>query len=169
MKRPGVSPLIAAVLLIAFTMAVAAILTAWISSFTQSQKEKSAEFEQKVQCAFADIQADTNFVRYNTNTGIFSVWLENTGSEKVLIKYLTVDYGGGNITRKMQLNSSDTLSLEKEEGGTFGPLNITAYAADTAKSGIVLTGGEVPQKIILMTTCEGVKTTLFRPTTGWVP
>lgn len=166
--RKGVSPLIAAVLLIAFTMAVAAILTAWISNFTTQQKEKTAEFEEKVQCAYADIRADPNFARYNTSTGFFSVWIENTGSEKISVAYMTIEFSDGKITRKMPLNTTHVMALQKREGGTVGPLDLLGYAADTAKSGISASISDIPQKVTFTTTCDGVKTSLLKPTTGWV-
>ncbi len=166
--KKGVSPLIAAVLLIAFTMAVAAILTAWISTFTSSHVEKSAEFEEKIQCAYADLRADKNFVRYNATSGMFSVWLENPGTEKVLVLSMTVEYLGGKVTRKMALNESHVVGLLKEQGGSFGPLNITAYAANTAISGISVSGSDMPEKVTLLTNCDGVKTSVIKPSTGWV-
>lgn len=46
-SRKGISPLIAAVLLVAFTMAIAGIMAAWATTFT-SEKLSSAQ-----QCAFA--------------------------------------------------------------------------------------------------------------------
>ena len=56
MERKGISPLIAAVLLIAFTMAVAAILTAWVTSFTQRTTEDVGNTsEQLVSCSFAGL------------------------------------------------------------------------------------------------------------------
>ncbi len=166
--KKGVSPLIAAVLLIAFTMAVAAILTAWISTFTSSHVEKSAEFEEKIQCAYADLRADKNFVRYDHTSGNFSVWLENPGTEKILVTSITVEYLDGTITRKMALNENHAMSLLKEQGGNFGPFNITAYAADTTISGISVLESDVPEKITLLTSCDGVKTSVIRPSTGWV-
>lgn len=167
--RKGVSPLIAAVLLIAFTMAVAAILTAWISSFTTTQKEKTAEFEEKVQCAYADMRADPNFARYNSTTGTFSLWVENTGSEKISIKYVLAEYPDGRITRKMELTDTDSIILLKREGKTIGPLNLSSYTMDNAKSGITVTGADVPSKISLMALgCDGVRTSVFKPASGWI-
>ncbi len=55
--RKGVSPLIAAVLLIAFTMAVAAILTAWVTTFTEEQTQQLGnESEQQIDCSFAQLE-----------------------------------------------------------------------------------------------------------------
>jgi flagellin-like protein len=40
-KRKGISPLIASVLLVAFTMAIAGIMAAWATSFTNSRLQES--------------------------------------------------------------------------------------------------------------------------------
>lgn len=166
--RKGVSPLIAAVLLIAFTMAVAAILTAWISSFTTGQKEKIAELEEKVQCAYADMRADPNFARYNATAGTFSVWVENTGSETVNIKYFIVEYPDGRVTRKMELQNADAVTLSKREGKSFGPMNLANYTTDSSRSGITVSVSVVPQKISLLAAgCDGVRTSVFKPAGGW--
>lgn len=56
MKRKGISPLIAAVLLIAFTMAVAAILTAWVTTFTQeTTSEVGGQGQEQIECSFAGL------------------------------------------------------------------------------------------------------------------
>ncbi|MCJ7429388.1 MAG: hypothetical protein MUP66_03270 [Candidatus Nanohaloarchaeota archaeon QJJ-5] len=56
MKRKGISPLIGAVLLIAFTMAVAAILTAWVTTFTQDTADTVGnESERLVECSYAGL------------------------------------------------------------------------------------------------------------------
>ncbi|MDY6765762.1 MAG: archaellin/type IV pilin N-terminal domain-containing protein [Candidatus Nanohaloarchaea archaeon] len=75
-QRKGVSPLIAAVLLIAFTMAVAAILTAWVTTFTQEQTAQLGNQSAKqIDCNFGqldifDTTSDTTWVTVAiTNTG----------------------------------------------------------------------------------------------------
>jgi flagellin-like protein len=76
--RKGVSPLIAAVLLIAFTMAVAAILTAWVTTFTQEQTQTvENQSDQVIECSYASLSVydsswdDSNDKVYVTvaNTG----------------------------------------------------------------------------------------------------
>lgn len=74
--RSGVSPLIASVLLIAFTMAVAAILTAWVTQFTQQQTETLGnESSDQIDCSFAQLEiqeavaGDSNVTVSVTNMG----------------------------------------------------------------------------------------------------
>lgn len=78
-KRKGVSPLIAAVLLIAFTMAVAAILTAWVTTFT---KEKAGEVgnqsDQLIECSYAGLTVYD--AHYNSGASRLDVTIANTGS-----------------------------------------------------------------------------------------
>ncbi|MDY6769918.1 MAG: CARDB domain-containing protein [Candidatus Nanohaloarchaea archaeon] len=77
--RQGVSPLIAAVLLIAFTMAVAAILTAWVTSFTeQRSQELSNKSEQLIQCSYAGL--DVYDAVYDSANSQTDVSVENTGT-----------------------------------------------------------------------------------------
>ena len=75
MDRKGISPLIAAVLLIAFTMAVAGILTAWVTTFTQDTADQVGEDgEQTVSCSFGGLSIyeavhDEDLVVSVANTG----------------------------------------------------------------------------------------------------
>ncbi len=77
--RSGVSPLIAAVLLIAFTMAVAAIITTWATTFTQDRSQQlSNQSEQMVRCAYAGM--DVYDVEYDSANSQTDVSVENTGT-----------------------------------------------------------------------------------------
>ncbi len=77
--KKGVSPLIAAVLLIAFTMAVAAILTAWLTSFTtQKTKYVGNKSSQVIACSYAGI-AIYDAVWDSTNNQML-ISIANTGA-----------------------------------------------------------------------------------------
>lgn len=91
--RHGVSPLIAAVLLIAFTMAVAAILTAWVTTFTQEQTGQiSNETGSQIRCSFANIQIlDADF----GGTSV-TVAVTNTG-DKDLTNVSVTAFSGSNV------------------------------------------------------------------------
>ncbi|MDY6769444.1 MAG: archaellin/type IV pilin N-terminal domain-containing protein [Candidatus Nanohaloarchaea archaeon] len=84
--RKGVSPLIAAVLLIAFTMAVAAILTAWVTTFTQEQTaELGNKSAKQIDCSFGQLEIfDTT-----SDTTWVTVAITNTG---------TVDFNNTSVT-----------------------------------------------------------------------
>lgn len=81
--RKAVSPLVASVLLIAFTMAIAAVLTAWISSFTTTQKQQTEAFEEKIKCAYANFVADRGYLFYDVDAGLMKVRLKNSGTRDV--------------------------------------------------------------------------------------
>jgi flagellin-like protein len=57
MQRKGISPLIAAVLLIAFTMAVGGIFAEWSSSLTQDTTQDNSEAQQQIlDCSSMNIE-----------------------------------------------------------------------------------------------------------------
>ena len=79
MDRKGISPLIAAVLLIAFTMAVAGILTAWVTTFTQDTADQTGEAgEELLDCSSARVRIQDAY--FNNDTSDVSVVVTNEGS-----------------------------------------------------------------------------------------
>jgi len=71
MKRLGISPLIAAVLLIAFTMAIAGIMATWATTFS---RERLVTAEEAAECVGAiDISS------LNYDNGTISVKIRNIG------------------------------------------------------------------------------------------
>jgi len=79
MRRKGISPLIAAVLLIAFTLAVAALLTAWVTTFTQDTTgaigDRSTEV---IECSYAGLSVYS--VSYDSGNNWANVSVANTGT-----------------------------------------------------------------------------------------
>lgn len=74
----GISPLIASVLLIAFTIAVAGILSGWFTSFTKTATETvGGEATERLACSYGGI-AILN-LKYGTTTYNISGNIENTG------------------------------------------------------------------------------------------
>ncbi len=60
-NKKGLSPLIASVLLVAFTMAVAAIVVVWITGFTQQQTNVVGQRgENQVKCGYSILSMDRN-------------------------------------------------------------------------------------------------------------
>ena len=118
--RKAVSPLIAAVLLIAFTMAIAAILTAWVTTFTKDKKEQSEIYEEKMKCSGANFKADPMFASFNSSGNeMFNVKLENIGFETVVVNKVFVTFENLvipvflNVTENM--GDMDTRAIEKDE------------------------------------------------------
>lgn len=111
MKRKGISPLIAAVLLIAFTMAVAAILTAWVTSFTQDTTgQVGNESERLVSCSFASIDIYDAVLSGSTLT----VNVANTGTRDLnnVTLVLFHDDGSINETWAGPIASGDVVSVD---------------------------------------------------------
>jgi len=120
MKRKGISPLIAAVLLIAFTMAVAAILTAWVTTFTEDTADTvGEEGEQQVSCAFAGlsiydatvIEADEELVVSVANTGTMEF------QEDVVV---TAFYADGGTATETMFDDEETMASGSVEDFTVG-------------------------------------------------
>lgn len=75
----GISPLIASVLLIAFTIAVAGIISTWVITFSRTQTERvGREAEREVYCAWGGIQLYD--LKYCSTTSSLSGKIENTGN-----------------------------------------------------------------------------------------
>ncbi len=80
MNRKGISPLVAAVLLIAFTLAVASILTAYVTTFTEeSAQELGNQTQQVTSCAYAGLSIFDAV--YDSSAGEITVNVANTGTK----------------------------------------------------------------------------------------
>lgn len=129
MERKGISPLIAAVLLIAFTMAVAAILTAWVTSFTQRTTEDVGNSsEELVSCSFAGLSIyDAIYDGENV-----TVSLANTGTKDLTNVSVVVFLDGGESSQEWvdSLDSgnvkSETLSTSAESASEVSRVRIAS-------------------------------------------
>lgn len=154
-SQKGVSPLIASVLLIAFTMAIAAILTAWISSFTTAQKEKIVVYEGKIDCSAGMIEEDKDFTQYNATDGLFKVRVRNVGTIDVSIGKYTVWYDDSSVPIMWDISNPTNYTIQKQDDRII-ILNVS--------------GSTIPSKVKLIGfQCEGVWATIIRPASGWVP
>jgi len=88
-KLKGISPLVAAVMLIAVTMTIAGILAFWASSFTTQQTTTiQNQTEVITECSGARFKIFTSF--YDSDNKIHRIMLENKGPSPV--KIVGVDY-----------------------------------------------------------------------------
>jgi len=74
----GISPLIAAVLLIAVTMTIAGVLAYWASTFVQSGLQQSANQTVATECNFGNFVV--NACSYNAATSKMTFILDNIGT-----------------------------------------------------------------------------------------
>jgi len=131
--RKGISPLIAAVILIAATMSIAGILSYWASSFAQEKLEESENTtaEEQTKCIGAKFKfyADGS---YNNNTNIMKVILENQRSYDLNLKDLYLFYPDNEI-KTVALNG---ILLEKNVLKQF---NFTVTTGDNFNKGQIRT------------------------------
>lgn len=79
----GISPFIAAIFLIAFVVAVGAVVSPWLTSFT---KGKTADVEYKsedqIDCIFSSLDFTSSGINYNLTTtpDWVNITMDNTGS-----------------------------------------------------------------------------------------
>ena len=143
----GISPLIAAVLLIAFTVAIATIIMGWMGTFTRSTTETiSNRTDLAIDCASASINIEDVYVTA-AEDGVARVIVKNTGfSDNLIIQ---------------------TVQLVKNNGQTFNATAAgTAVDSDFDKGEIITatvstTGGWLTctniSKVVATTTCGGVE------------
>ncbi|MFH1126575.1 MAG: archaellin/type IV pilin N-terminal domain-containing protein [archaeon] len=156
-KRKGVSPLIAAVLLIAFTMAVAAILTAWIAGFTQEHKDRSEAFDRKISCAYSNIEADRDYAKWNDTNKIFYTLISNTGVDAITLTKVETWVGSAKqIPIYLDTNNSNRI-VDKN---AYAELYINLSSAFSSGTGELT-------KVKLITECEPVFDTVTQPQGGW--
>lgn len=161
MKRKGVSPLIAAVLLIAFTMALTALLTAWVTQFTKTQQDESEQYQQKIECSGSNFIINDDFTRRFSNvTGEYlSIRLENIGFNDIWIEKIVVWYDERTLPEYLDF---DQFNIPEDEDELK---SINVYETENGLNDPLVVG-EL-KKIQFMSTCEGVWFILERPISGW--
>ncbi len=100
MKRKGVSPLIATVLLIVFTVAISTIVVSWLRAYTADTTSSVGDTSQEViECAKQNLRISNAYITINTTAGaedIIRATLKNTGSVNFTVSSAYVyDIGGG--------------------------------------------------------------------------
>lgn len=162
-KMKGLSPLVAAVLLIAFTMTVAALLTVWIKSFTYRQQTIAEESERKIECSYVNLEIRPEFARYNTSWNgkdhIFEAYIINTGLSEVDIEQVQIFNRYGDSTTPRPLG--EIINLKKDES-KYVDINITSLAQ---KLGI--NDENDLDKVVFYTSCSGITARVIKPYGGW--
>jgi len=134
--RKGVSPLVAAVLLIAVTMTIAAMLSYWASSFVRSRTE---EWERRLpagECSFANFRVySCSYQNTTPTTGKLNVILENV--KDVELKNITayIVYTNGTIDSRLTgfanlpANQIKTYTIDNVDPG-YDKLTIKTHCPD---------------------------------------
>jgi flagellin-like protein len=108
----GISPLIAAVLLIAFTMAVAGMFSQWVPSLMQSTQEGVTDSSESVLDA-SRAELEVSRASYDSGSGNLSVTFRNSGGEELSNFTVTV-YGDNPVQRQVdeRLSEAEIATVE---------------------------------------------------------
>lgn len=140
-KKKGLSPLIAAVLLIVFTIGIATIIMSWINTYTKdTTSEASQNTQDLIDCASTNMDIQDVYILAPTSVKVIA---RNTGMKPIIIKE-------GHIwdTNGTSCMLNFTASLV-DEGISFNLINTTCPITFTA-------GCPEFQKVTISTTCSGV-------------
>ncbi len=140
-NRKGISPLIAAVLLIAFTMAIAGIMATWATTFT---RERLAGSTEEAECIGALDLSTLTF-----SNGTISVKIKNLGGINLTNIKVTLEYSDPSKNKAdipiRDYNASDPLQpgsttfLILNTGDPTKPKTLEGSASNCQKQSSVLT------------------------------
>ena len=119
MKRKAISPLIAVVLLVVFTIGIGIIVSSWLSSYTKSTTESAGTASSEVvSCAKQII--DITDVR-GTNDGGLKVRVTNIGQSTTTVAKITALDSNSNewIVTNTTLNTEEERKIERGDEKYF--------------------------------------------------
>ncbi len=124
-KKKGISPLIASVLLIAFTLSIGAFLSTWLQDITKRQTTETIE-NSKPECQFAALNIQSAIFSNGTTPKKLRIDVENTGTKGVNINQIKIIYGDDTNTyavfNRTAINAGDAYTLVMDNSTTNGSL-----------------------------------------------
>ncbi len=150
-KSKGISPLIATVLLISFTVAVAGIIATWITGFATTTSESvSKQSNNEINCAYGAINIRS--LRYASP--YLSGLIENNGQ---------IDLGNISISIVYQNATSEKVSLCKSgmTGQSCSVSNLTLRVSEQQSFNFSLNGSNY-EEIRVVSNCSNVVDTAKR-------
>lgn len=141
MQMKGISPLVATVLLIAFTVAVAGLLSSWLTGFTSSTTQQVAQSSSNtLSCSYGGLSLGS--LKYSSSNVTLTGNIENTGtvslgnfsisiiySNKTVSQYLLCTIGGigSNCTAKnISLSPRDILTFSLPVSSTYDTIRVSS-------------------------------------------
>jgi flagellin-like protein len=135
----GISPLVASVLLIAFTVAIATIIMGWMGTFTRETTATiSNRTTEAVDCASASVSIDDVYIGERTVDGNASVRaiVRNTGfTDNLVLKAASIYKNDGTVWNKTDVDSD----FDKGEITTITFTITKGYVACANFSKVVVT------------------------------
>jgi len=148
----GISPLVATVLLIAFTVAVAGLLSNWLTGFaSQSAQQVSSSSSVTLSCTYGGVSLGN--LKYNSTQNNMTGYIENTGTvsignlslqiiytNKTIVTYNLCSIGsiGSNCTAKnISLSPRDVITFSVPSQNNYETLRVATNCSsvyDTATS-----------------------------------
>ncbi|RLJ01379.1 MAG: hypothetical protein DRP11_04480 [Candidatus Aenigmatarchaeota archaeon] len=113
--RKGISPLIAAVLLIAFTITVAAVLATWASSFVKTQTQTIEQSAEQTECTKANLRVEE--AEWDQANSQLNVLVLNIGDVELSKFKIYIFTSATQFTEETPSNSDDVLA--KGDYGSF--------------------------------------------------
>ncbi|MBU2589196.1 MAG: hypothetical protein KKB39_00365 [Nanoarchaeota archaeon] len=135
-KKKGISPLIATVLIIGFTVALAAIIMTWGTTFSKSMQKGSEEQANLQMVCAQDVQYTLSAACYFNDTGAIRVTVKNDGSIDLVDMTARLFTSPSNVEAKM-LNKTGDYVLEKYDIGVFDVVLTTVTAEEVRMVEIV--------------------------------
>ena len=113
-SKKGISPLIATVLLIGFTVAVAAVIIIWSRNFVKEKAEKEGVLsEKRLQCE--NVEIDVQSINKNNR----EIVVENKGNEVLdgfILRVVSGGVGADKIIQKIEAAKTVTIKTSLFEG-----------------------------------------------------
>jgi len=152
--KKAISPLIAAVILIAFVIAVASIASTFFTGFTKEQKAATETKGSKViDCSNAvlNLDKDTAEEGINTTQKSFSLVVSNTGDvdlDGLRVVFYNSSYAGTCVPSPQKINVGETKTI-------------------TNSSCSEMPSGSITKVQVTTTTCPGVKAEITNSSGTW--
>lgn len=112
LQKKGISPLIASVLLIAFTLSIGAFMSTWLQDVAKKQTQATVD-NSKPECQFATLNIQN--VTYTNSTARLRIDVEDTGTKSIAINSIRLIYSDDKSTEavfnKTTINAGDSNAL----------------------------------------------------------
>lgn len=119
MKKRGISPLIATVLILGFTVALAAVIMTWGTGFTKTMTKQTEETSGiQVTCA-TDVMFEVQKVCETATNGEYKILIANNGNKKI-----------EKFTIRFYKSGSDVKSVPKEDFNSDGDTGLEAFGIE---------------------------------------
>lgn len=138
----AISPIIATVLLIAFTITIGTIVVSWSTTFTQSQTIATEEkATARIKCSYGDLYIEK--AKYNHTLTKLSLWLKNQAG--------TVDAVLSNITLSVILTNASTNIYSVLPSENLNPGDTKVYYNSSIQNGCNI------DEVWVTTNCEDAR------------